>query len=510
MLFNSVEFITVYLPVTLILFYVLAHGYGALPAKVWLAASSFFFYAWWDAIYLLLLIPSILFNYGLGAVIRGDAETAYARSLNGLFAGFAKRRVLIFGIVVNLALIAYFKYYNFFISNVNALTGAELIVQHIILPLGISFFTFTQITYLVDSHMGKVKAGPLVDYMLFVNFFPHLIAGPIVHHGDILDQFKQESVYRWSTSRFTDGLIVFTLGLGKKVILADPLGSYADIVFNGAGSGQSPTFFAAWTGVMAYTLQLYFDFSGYSDMAIGLGRMFGIEFPRNFNSPYKSASIIDFWRRWHMTLSRFLREYIYIPLGGNKFGESRRYTNLMTTMLLGGLWHGSAWTFVAWGGLHGLYLVINNIWNKLRDRKDDAAPGGVASRVLGVGLTFLAVSIGWVFFRATTWDSALVILEGMVGVHGAPLPKQVVDLIPGLSSLVQGVGRVPLLGDNTVMGMFEGFGLIGLGLAIVFFTPNIYEMSARWRLICVGISFPFVVQKIFFSTALSPFLYFQF
>jgi D-alanyl-lipoteichoic acid acyltransferase DltB (MBOAT superfamily) len=505
-LFNSTVFLFGFLPITLVGFFVVARRFGANPAKAWLASSSLFFYGWWNPIYLPLLIGSMAVNYGIGSYLQSARVREWIKEAVAVWPGQAdsmkvRRHVLIAGLVFNIGLLAYFKYTDFFIDTANEVAGTHLPLFHIVLPLGISFFTFQKIAYLVDSYQGKQGRPSFLDYSLFVGFFPQLIAGPIVHPTEVLPQFERKDIYRFRLTRFMAALSVFLLGLAKKVLLADTFGSYADIVFAGAAHGAQLTFFEAWVGALAYTLQLYFDFSGYSDMAIGLGRMFGIELPLNFNSPYKSRSISEFWRRWHMTLSRFLRDYVYIPLGGNRKGEARRNVNLMATMLLGGLWHGAAWTFVLWGGLHGAMLVVNHLWNRLRMPSLGLA-GGL--------LVMLGVIAGWVLFRAASFDSAILVYQGMLGANGAALPAQIVEIVPGLDTVVQSVGRLSYLGDRTVMGALEIFAMLAFGFALVWLTPNIHQMSERTRLVLAGLLMPLLIQRVLFAGAASPFLYFQF
>ena len=293
----------------------------------------------------------------------------------------------------------------------------------IILPLGISFFTFQQIAYIVDCAHDNVDTHGFFDYALFVTFFPQLIAGPIVYHRDMLPQIRSGDAFSFPITDLGIGSKIFAIGLIKKVVFADGMAVYATPVFEAADAGVALTFIEAWGGAFAYTLQLYFDFSGYSDMAIGLGRMFGLRLPINFRAPYKASSIIEFWRRWHITLSMFLRNYLYIPLGGNKRGRTRRWINLMITMLLGGLWHGAGWTFVAWGGLHGLYLCINHLWRFLADRSGIDLSASATGRFASWALTFVAVVIAWVFFRAETFDGAIGVLSGMAGLNGLILPE---------------------------------------------------------------------------------------
>jgi alginate O-acetyltransferase complex protein AlgI len=416
MLFTSPEFLLGFLPLTLAGFHLLRGlGWQALCVP-WLLAASMVFYAWWSPSFLVLLVLSMLVNWA-------DAH-AIGRTQGG-----HRKALFVAGIVWNLGILGYFKYVDFFISSFDALTGHDWPLLHIILPLGISFFTFQKIAYLADIHGSLAKPGPLVDFALFVFFFPQLIAGPIVHHAEVMPQFRALAAKGRERDYWLDtavGLTLLTIGLVKKVCIADQLAPYASKVFEHASiGGYRIGLLAAWQGTLAYTVQLYTDFSGYSDMAIGLARLFGVTLPANFDSPYKSISIIDFWRRWHMTLSRFLRDYLYIPLGGNRQGPKRRYVNLMITMVLGGLWHGAGWTYVAWGALHGLYLLINHAWRSLAVLR---LPAGVAWAI-----TMLAVMVGWVFFRASDFTGAANIAAGLFGLHGTGTP------IPGVK---KGTGTI--------------------------------------------------------------------
>lgn len=416
MLFNSYAFIFIYLPITFFGFFWLArHSHRA--AAGWLAIASLAFYAYWNVTFVGLLLGSVVFNYALGWMI--------GHSLNDRVAATPKSKaLLVLAIASNLALLGYYKYANFFIDSANQFFGAQLPFAHIVLPLGISFFTFTQIAFLVDTYRGIVKEYNFVHYLLFVTYFPHLIAGPVLHHKQMMPQFAESTSYRLHVENIAVGLTIFSIGLFKKVMLADNIAGYANPFFSAAHEGVPLGFFESWAGALAYTLQLYFDFSGYSDMAIGLSRMFNVKLPLNFNSPYKAWNIIEFWRRWHMTLSQFLRDYLYFPLGGNRRGPIRRYANLLITMLLGGLWHGAGWTFVIWGGLHGLYLMMNHAWLGARKRWGlDASKPTRTGRVAGVALTFGAVMVGWVFFRADSFSAALSMLRGMAGFHGVSLPR---------------------------------------------------------------------------------------
>lgn len=469
MLFNSAEFLFLYLPILLFVFFQVGKHSHRLAAT-WLTAGSLFFYGWWNPIYLGLLLASIIFNFLLGYTIAKGSDIGSRR----------RKRLLVFGLVGNLALLGYYKYANFFIDTFNAALGAEYGFAEIILPLGISFFTFTQIAFLVDAARGEAKEFDFIHYGLFVTYFPHLIAGPVLHHKEMMPQFRQSAVYRFNHEFFTVGLTVFALGLFKKVVLADGVAPYAAPVFAMAEAGESLHLFQAWGGALAYTLQLYFDFSGYSDMAIGLSYMIGVRLPLNFNSPYKAASITEFWRRWHMTLSRFLRDYLYIPLGGNRKGDARRYINLMATMLLGGLWHGAGWTFVIWGGLHGIYLVIHQAWLGLRKRLGhDLAQSTSLGRVFGVGLTFVVVVIGWVFFRAQSFDGALAVLRAMFGFNGVTLPDAIALRLGEVAPLLVKVGVVftPGGGGNFVMNYLW---IVAL-LPIVFLAPNTQQIMVRFK-----------------------------
>jgi D-alanyl-lipoteichoic acid acyltransferase DltB (MBOAT superfamily) len=333
-------------------------------------------------------------------------------------------------VATDLGVLGYFKYVNFFIDTANGALGMNWPALGVILPLGISFFTFTQIAFLVDTARSEVKEVNFIHYALFVTYFPHLIAGPILHHKEMMPQFADWRTYVPSFDNFAVGIAYFSIGLVKKCLIADGFAPDATVVFNAAAQGHALGALEAWKGAIAYTLQLYFDFSGYVDMAIGLSAMFGIRLPLNFNSPYKSANIIEFWRRWHMTLSRFLRDYLYISLGGNRRGPVRRYLNLMVTMLLGGLWHGAAWTFIVWGGLHGIYLVINHAWAAIKPAAALSHVPAAFRHALAVAVTFLAVVLAWVFFRAADIPTALTMLSSMAGMNGLgwPSPSPTTDI----------------------------------------------------------------------------------
>lgn len=469
MLFNSAYFIFIFLPLLLLIFF-LTSKISHRMAATWLVIASVIFYAWWSPIYVLLLFISITFNFLIGYLIATHSE----------FKSRKRKILLIFGIFCNLAVLSYFKYANFFVDNINQTLDTSYHIGNIILPLGISFFTFTQIAFLVDAARGQAKEFDFIHYSLFVTYYPHLIAGPVLHHKEMMPQFKDKSIYQFNINYFTVGLTIFAIGLFKKTVFADGIAPYATPIFLAASQGQAIGFFQGWGGALAYTLQLYFDFSGYCDMAIGLSYMIGIRLPINFNSPYKAVNISEFWRRWHITLSRFLRDYIYIPMGGNKKGEHRRYINLMATMLLGGLWHGAGWTFVIWGCLHGFYLVIHQGWQKLRKRLGfDISRSTLAGRILGISVTFFVVVLAWVFFRADTFDGALSIVRAMLGMTEISIPDGIALRLGKLTPWLAENGVRFTLGGGREFTMT--FVWILALLPIIFLTPNSQEIMNRFK-----------------------------
>src|ERR1700742_1018471 len=394
MLFSSYTFLFQFLP-AVVLAFAAARRHSPRAGILVLAGASLFFYGAWKPIYLVLLLASIGTNFSLGLLMENPLR---------------RRSVGMLGVTLNLALLCYFKYTNFIFDSISALSGAPLPFVNVVLPLGISFFTFQQIAYLVDVMRGARVERDILSYTLFVSFFPHLIAGPLVHHAEMIPQFKRGRTGR-SAVLAARGLAIFAAGLFKKVVIADNLAQFVSPVFAHLDAGGSVAPSWAWLATLAYTQQIYFDFSGYSDMAVGLALLFGIRLPVNFRSPYKATSIIDFWRRWHITLSRFLRDYLYIPLGGNRLGEQRRYTNLLATMLLGGLWHGAGWNYLIWGGLHGIYLSLNHLWQSWRGAAAKASSSNHLADIAAWALTFGAVVLAWVFFRAKTASGAWAMLK---------------------------------------------------------------------------------------------------
>ncbi len=525
MLFNSVVFIFFFLPVTLCIYLWLRTHDRYRSALVWLVLASLFFYGWWNPQYVLLMVLSIAVNYSIGMLL--DKHSSY------------RFFTLCIGVLFNLGLLAYYKYTDFVLDALNTYTGSHWDLPHIVLPLAISFVTFQQIAYIVDAYRRKDRAKDVLRYCLFVTFFPQLIAGPIVHHNEMIPQFGHRFLRRTLWINIAVGLSVFAMGLFKKMVLADGVALYATPVFDAAGHGYVLTFFEAWAGALAYTLQIYFDFSGYCDMAIGLARMFGIQIPINFASPYKANNIIDFWRRWHITLSRFLRDYLYFPLGGSRKGNVRRYINVLIVMFLGGIWHGAGWTFIVWGLLHGTYLAINHAlrdvlaWSGIKfTGRWTIYMASIASRCL----TLLAVVVAWVFFRAEDMETAQSILESMFGMHGVSL----LGSLQGLLSAQQ-IAWLETYGIS-FSGMFYN-GLANFNVGIIWIVvlmictqilPNTQTIMRKyktglsdiskhvkdkpsfigWRInmlsgIVVGILFFFSFSKWFAATP-SEFIYFNF
>jgi alginate O-acetyltransferase complex protein AlgI len=495
MLFNSVSFIFLFLPITVAGFFFLSRVSHRL-ALLFLTMASLFFYMQTNYRYIYILLPSIIINYSIGIKLSEP-------SLEPKF----RRGLLITGIAANLLCLFTFKYLDLFIECINALGLARVRKQNIELPLGISFFTFTQIAFLVDAYQHKVREAKFINYALFVSYFPHLVAGPILHHSEMMPQFSAASTYRAEAKNFALGLSIFFIGLFKKVMLADSVAPHVHKVFDAAAQGTVLTTLEGWSGALFYALQIYFDFSGYSDMAIGLSLLFGVRLPLNFNSPYKAVNIIDFWRRWHMTLSRFLRDYLYIPLGGNRVGTARRLANVTIVMLLGGLWHGASWTFVVWGGLHGIYLVINHSWQSLVGVKTEQSR---LSLMAGGLTTFLLVTFAWVFFRAPDMQTALALVWSMLGFNGTLLPHAAPNFPSGdLASIAVLLLAVVWLCPNTqeIMSNYKPAlqsGTIAKAPAIALWQPN-------WAYaVIIGSIALASLTTIVYVKRVGDFIYFQF
>src|SRR5438067_2465210 len=399
MLFNSPIFLFVFLPATVAAYIVVRQLAGPRAVLGLLLVASILFYGWWNPVYVPLLLGLAVFNFVVARGITACREAGRADRVSLL---------LTFGIVVDLMVLGYFKYTDFFIETANVLFQTDIMLQHILLPLGISFFTFQKIAYLVDASRGEVAEHDFLEYCFFVMFFPQLLAGPITHHREIFAQIKGPWAFAVKPSNLMVGLTIFVIGLFKKVVLADHFAPYVGPAFDAAAAGRSLDFFLAWQGAIAFKFQLYFDFSGYSEMALGAARLFGIQLPLNFNSPYRALNVVDFWRRWHMTLTRFLLRYVYIPLGGSRRGVPRLYRNLLITLALSGLWHGAAWHFAIWGAVQGTTMIANHAWRSIW-RPINAWWSHATARLV----TFFALTMVLVLHRAPSVDVALQIYRGM-------------------------------------------------------------------------------------------------
>ncbi|MCD6322109.1 MAG: MBOAT family protein [Clostridiales bacterium] len=463
-----------------------------------LILASFIFYGWWKLEYLILLLGLMSADFLIARQIQLHRNIRHNRA----------KMFLIFGLLINLGALGYYKYANFFVDNVNTLFGMDLFLLTILLPIGISFFTFQKIAFLIDLYQGKVKTFNLMDYALFITFFPQLIAGPIVHHSEMMPQFAK--LGKMSSRMMAMGITIFIFGLSKKILLADTAARYVSPQFDAISNGVIPDLLMAWSAALSYTAQIYFDFSAYSDMAIGIGLMFGIKLPVNFDSPYKSASIIEFWRRWHITLSRFLRDYLYIPLGGNRKGSGRRYMNLYITMLLGGIWHGAGWTFLVWGALHGIYLIFNHGWHRLYEKLSlNISKSNWLYVLLARVITLLAVIVAWVFFRAANIDTALDVLRGMSGQYGLSLsnPALPVESLTGLAISV-GLLLFAFFMPNTQ----QLTGYIGPAGAYRSYVPKHFAVFLQWKpsilwAVYTGILLALCLMGL---SQISEFIYFQF
>ncbi len=453
MLFNSYEFLFLFAPIVFFVYFFLGSKNSRI-AIVWITFASLFFYAWWDPSSLLLISVSMIVNYASGYRLMFRLQDSERLRANCLKAG----------IFFNLFFLGYFKYSHFLLVDILQLSQLPASFFPKELPLGVSFFSFVQIAFLVDAYRKEKMQYGASEYGFFVTYFPHLIAGPIIHHKDVIPLLEKKETFRFNPENFSVGLTIFSIGLFKKTFLADTVGAYVPGVFD-APPESGLTMFEAWGGALAYTLQIYFDFSAYSDMALGLSKALNIPLPLNFFSPYQAKSIVDFWRRWHISLSRFLRDYLYISFGGNRKGELRRYLNLFLTMLLGGLWHGAGWTFIAWGCLHGIFLVVNHAWNTQQKVR---LPG-----ILAQALTFLCVLIAWVFFRANSFDSAIEVLRTMAGLGKISVGPSLLNKFPMLMEYgIVGNGFFPNLSYFRGAGLAWMLGLLGVAL----FVPNVAQL----------------------------------
>ena len=501
MLFNSLTFCLGFLPPVLIGFFLIGALKPGRWPRLWLIAASAIFYGWWSWKYLILLLVLTAFNFVSAVSIsrfRSKESKASAKNL------------LIIAIAINLLALGYFKYANFFLANFALASGIMFTSLHIILPLGISFFTFQKIAYLVDAYTGKVDEFKFENFNLFVLFFPQLISGPIVHHSEFIPQIRNQSFGKFGTNELALGLATFIIGMFKKIIIADSCGVISDQIFGATANNGLPTFFEGWTAALAYTFQIYFDFSGYTDMAIGLALMFGIRLPENFASPYRSTSIVEFWRRWHMTLSRFLREYVYIPLGGNRKGAARRHLNLMVAMLLGGLWHGASWTFVIWGGLHGGFLIINHLWSNAIAPRFSRITGSQPYRFLAWLLTFLCVVISWVLFRSQTFEDSFRMLAGMAGRNGFALPSALIHALGLAPARFSGTAITALFGNGAELELSTAWSTLIFAFLVAIFGTQRQKLSYRQLWLIVFLVSGFVIQALAVGNRTQQFIYFQF
>jgi alginate O-acetyltransferase complex protein AlgI len=492
MLFNSNHFILVFLPVVFLFFHFIRH-FSISAAFNFMALASLLFYGYGEPKFLLLLLASVTFNYFVGCHLIEQKN----------------KQLLIIAIAANVAAIGYFKYSNFFVENLNAVFSVKMALSDVALPLGISFYTFQKIAFLVDAYKSKIKKPSIVEYLLFVSFFPQLIAGPIVHYNQIETQLRSREAI--PLRLITAGIFLYSIGLFKKSMFADFAGSWADFVFNNPVAASPEQSALA---VIAYTLQIYFDFSGYSDMALGLGMMFGIVLPINFNSPYKSKSIVEFWRRWHITLSTWLRDYVYIPLGGRANSQFGRSFNLMVTMLIGGLWHGAAWTFVVWGALHGIGLVINHLWLRIRPSflVGDNTLISIPYSFISWLSTFAFVSVLWIIFRANSFADAITVMQKMLSINTYDLSFSLPRMTEYFSQDVHSFSV--WLFTQAYCTAFNAAILAAL-LLITWLAPNSMWWSSRFRpnlitaLFCAATVCAVVAANIFLVTP-NAFIYFRF
>ncbi|MDH5216061.1 MAG: MBOAT family protein [Gammaproteobacteria bacterium] len=487
MLFGTFEFIFVFLPLVFLGYYFIIEKtskVSSLPA-IFLVLASFAFYSWWNPVYLPILIGSIIANYFFGSLMNYRLHA---------------KLFLYIGVSANLCLLGYFKYFGFFLENANFVFSTNILFEELLLPLGISFFTFQQIAYLIDCYRGRYVERDFIRYSLFVTFFPQLIAGPIVHHSEMMPQFKGRHKHKEIYEFVAKGIFVFSIGLFKKVVIADTFALWANAGFSNT---SSLTLVDSWVSVFAYTFQLYFDFSGYADMAMGIALLFCIRLPINFNSPYKALNIRDFWRNWHMTLSRFLRDYVYIPLGGSKNGNFKTYRNLFLTFVLGGVWHGAGWNFFLWGAMHGIALIVFHVWS---------SGNIVLPKLFSWFITFLYVCLAWVFFRAETFQDAVNIFSAMIGLNG---------FMPNSADLAV-TGNIDFFQYYSLM-VFEATGKFELILSLLiavfafyvcFFSPNSIEKMEKFKpsyyrmfLCAASFLFSFLLMN---SLPTTEFLYYDF
>ena len=459
MLFNSYEFIFAFLPLSIFIYFYLNKLRLATASTSWLVFSSLFFYSWWNVAYLPLILTSVLFNYSITQVM-----SSYEENKKNIF---SKKTIFQFGLLFNIGLLGYFKYMDFFIANINWVVGAELPFLKLALPLAISFFTLQQIAFLVDSYEGLVKENNFLDYTVFVTFFPQLIAGPIVHHSEMMPQFSTLRTKVINFKNITKGLALFSIGLFKKVVIADTFAIWAT---EGFDISQTLSLLEAWATSLAYTFQLYFDFSGYSDMALGIAFIFNIKLPLNFNSPLKKTGMIDFWKNWHITLTNFITTYIYTPINRSyrRLTFHKAMLATLITFLIAGLWHGASWMFVVFGALHGIGVVANHYWKKTKIK---------INKYVAWFITFNFVNFTFVFFRAREWADAVKVLKGMIGQSGLILPEILASKLSLLNEF--GIEFRPLMESIKFSGLI--FLYIAIGFIVVLFCKNSVEIVSHYK-----------------------------
>lgn len=500
MLFNSYIFVLFFLPLCLTGYFGLAKCMGGKAAKIFLLGMSLWFYGYFNVNYLLILLTSVLTNFVLYKLMffrEGDLGKQKSES------DMSKRNkiLLSFGILINFVILFYFKYFDFCVENINNAFHTDFVLRNVLLPLGISFFTFQQLSFIIDACKGEVPEYTFLDYALFVTYFPQLIAGPIAMHNELVPQFQDETKKKVDWGNIAKGLYLFAVGMAKKVLIADTLGNVVNWGFSNIPSLDSTN---ALVVMVSYTLQIYFDFSGYCDMAMGIGKMMNIELPMNFNSPYKAVTINEFWARWHMTLTRFLTKYVYIPLGGNRKGEIRTYINIMGVFLLSGLWHGANWTFVIWGVLHGLFSVIARAGKKVFER---------FPIFLNWFITFLFVNVTWVLFRSDSIQDARVFLSSIGSLKYGYISHEILEcfhinkLELSLNYVLNSGKGIPQVFENVF-----AIGVVGMILLFALVPKNVHAKLSRfktnWKSAASTVLLLFL--SILSFAGVSTFLYFNF
>lgn len=460
MLFNTHQFIFIFLPIAILGVYIIQRLKLSRYSHIWILFCSIWFYATWNFYFLFLIFSSIVLNYYIGSLITK----------------FKKKKYLVWGIIFQLSILGYFKYKNFFLENLNYFSTNSFKIESLILPLGISFFTFKHILYLIERYQNNNKnLYNIVEYSTYITFFPHLIAGPLSKPKEILPQIKN---INFNLTNLNLGITIFFIGLFKKVFLADTFGSFVDTPFAAVENGYEISFFESWLSMISFSLQIYFDFSGYTDMALGLAKIFGITFPINFNSPYKSKSIIEFWKRWHITLSRFLKECLYIPMGGNRKGKLLSFLFILITMLIGGLWHGASWNFIIWGLFHGILIIANHTLNLVFKGKNIYFLIKLRN-FFKMMFTFILVSFGWVIFKLNSIDSIKIFFDGIFGRNGF-------FLNPNFSRFFNNNNMLSYINiefKNIIYyGTSQLYFLI-IGLIIVFILPNTHEIMKNFKIV---------------------------